>query len=115
MSYEEATKNHDRGVICHGLIILLILENKSFLRATNFEDGLYNFYMQHKNNSKNNKKFKIVKIVSTTSLCMILVKTIDTNKIKTNIYDFKMKKTGLIYFKSNKKFKFSLYIDIKLT
>lgn len=64
------------------------------------------------------KKFKIVKIVkivSTTSLCMILVKTIDTNKIKTNIYDFKMKKTGLIYFKSNKKFKLSLYIDIKLT
>lgn len=31
------------GVICHGLIILLILENKSFLRATNFEDGLYDF------------------------------------------------------------------------
>lgn len=46
---------------------------------------------------------------------MILVKTIDANKIKTNIYDFKIKKTGLIYFKSNKKFKFSLYIDIKLT
>jgi hypothetical protein len=61
------------------------------------------------------KKFKIVKIVSTTSLCMILVKIIDANKIKTNIYDFKIKKTGLIHFKSNKKFKFSLYIDIKLT
>jgi hypothetical protein len=61
------------------------------------------------------KKIKIVKIVSTTSLCMILVKIIDANKIKTNTYDFKIKKTGLIHFKSNKKFKFSLYIDIKLT
>ena len=61
------------------------------------------------------KKFKIVKIVSTTSLCMILVKIIDIHKTKNQIYDFKIKKTGLIYFKSNKKFKFSLYIDIKLT
>lgn len=49
-------KTMTEGVICHGFIILLILENRSFLRATNFEDGLYNFYMQHKNNSKNNKK-----------------------------------------------------------
>jgi hypothetical protein len=54
-------KTMTEGVICHGFIILLMLENKSFLRATNFEDGLYNFYMQHKNNSKNNKKdFKTI-------------------------------------------------------
>ena len=104
------------GGICHGFSILQIIENNRFLRATNFKYGLYNFYIQQKKIIlKTIKKFKIVKIVSTTSLCMILVKTIDANKIKTNIYDFKIKKTGLIYFKSNKKFKFSLYIDIKLT
>ena len=56
MSYEEATKNHDRGSDMSWFHDSIDAWKKSFLRATNFKDGLYNFYMQHKNNSKNNKK-----------------------------------------------------------